>query len=57
MKDVLKAAGDKRKAMTDVERKLQQRQTDRSQILQEQGNIRENIKVLPQNTTQLSKMR
>ncbi len=44
---VLETVAAKRGAIADVQAKIQTRTADRTQVLQEQGNIRENIKVLP----------
>lgn len=44
---VLQNVAARRAAIADVQGKIQARNADRSQVLQEQGNIRENIKVLP----------
>jgi hypothetical protein len=47
VKQVLAGVAAKRSAIADLERKKTQREQDRAQTLQEQANIRENIKVLP----------
>jgi len=47
VKEVLQAVSAKRAAVADLELKINRANTDRTQILQEQANIRENIKVLP----------
>jgi hypothetical protein len=44
---VLQNVAARRVAIADIQAKIQARNADRSQVLQEQGNIRENIKVLP----------
>jgi hypothetical protein len=50
VKAVLNVAADKRRALTDQERKLAQLQNNRNQILQDEANIRANIQVLTANT-------
>jgi len=47
VKDALKEAAKRRQAIADIDRKIQLKQADRSQNLQEQNNLRENIRVLP----------
>jgi hypothetical protein len=47
VRKMLSTVTEKRAAIADLERRKTQRDQDRTQILQEQGNIRENIRVLP----------
>ncbi len=47
VRDTLKAISGKRAALTDIEQKIQVRTADRTELLQEEANLRENIKVLP----------
>jgi hypothetical protein len=47
VKDVLQKAGEKRRAVADLERRMALKEQERGRVLQEEGNIRENIRVLP----------
>jgi hypothetical protein len=47
VKQGLQGAAEKRRALSDLERRLAIREQDRTRLLQDQANIRENIKVLP----------
>ena len=55
MRTVLQTVAGKRAAIADVDRKIQTRNADRAQVLQEQANIRENIKVLPAGSARRSR--
>lgn len=50
VKDVLLTAASKRRAMIDLERQIAAKTVERARNLEEQKNIRENIKTLPANT-------
>jgi len=50
VKDVLFTAASKRRAMIDLERQIAAKTVERARNLEEQKNIRENIKTLPANT-------
>ncbi|MCL2647469.1 MAG: DUF4139 domain-containing protein [Phycisphaerales bacterium] len=47
VKEVLRAVSDRRATIADMEVKYKRKQTERSRLLEEQGNIRENLRVLP----------
>jgi chromosome segregation ATPase len=50
VKVVLRNVGDKRKALMDLDRRIQQKQADRNQILQDEATIRANINTAPSNS-------
>jgi hypothetical protein len=52
VKDVLTAVTTRRAAVAEFERKISKANADRAQILQDQGNLRENIKVFPAGPSQ-----
>jgi hypothetical protein len=47
VKTVLQQAAQRRRALADLERQMQVKEQDRTRLLQDQANIRENIRVLP----------
>jgi hypothetical protein len=51
VKDALQGAAERRRTVADLERKLAIREGERTRLLQDQANIRENIRVLPANKT------
>ncbi len=50
VKDILKTTADKRKALLDLQRQIQQKQNERNLILQDEATIRANIQAAPSNS-------
>lgn len=50
VKAALQGAAEKRRAVADLERRMSLKEQERTRLLQDQANIRENIRVLPANT-------